>query len=75
MNLLEFYPTPPRLIDKMLSGIDFKQLFTVLEPTAGKGNICNEVNRKMRYATINIISSRAISFCLMLERKYEQNKN
>jgi len=50
MNLLEFYPTPPRLIDKMLSGIDFQQITTVLEPSAGKGDIVNEVNGKLRYA-------------------------
>jgi hypothetical protein len=49
-HLLEFYPTPKTLIDKMLSGIDFKLISTVLEPSAGKGNICEEVNRKLRYS-------------------------
>jgi len=48
MNLIEFYPTPIRLIDKMLSGIDFKLINTVLEPSAGKGDIVNEVNRKLK---------------------------
>lgn len=35
----EFYPTPPELVDKMLSGLDFSRIETVLEPSAGKGDI------------------------------------
>ena len=50
MNLTEFYPTPQKLIDKMLYGVDFQQITTVLEPSAGKGDIVAEVNRKLRYA-------------------------
>ena len=50
MNLLKFYPTPPSLIDKMLDGIDFKQIDTILEPSAGTGNICDAVNKKWKYA-------------------------
>ncbi|MCL2776263.1 MAG: DUF4942 domain-containing protein [Oscillospiraceae bacterium] len=50
MNLLEFYPTPQSLIDKMLDGIDFKLIETVLEPSAGTGNICDAVNQKLKSA-------------------------
>ena len=53
MNLTEFYPTPAALIDKMLDGIDFKEISTVLEPSAGKGDICDAVSRKLRYARNN----------------------
>jgi len=53
MNLLEFYPTPQHLIAKMLSGIDFEQINTVLEPSAGTGDICNEVNKKLKYVSNN----------------------
>ena len=35
----DFYPTPETLIDKMLSSIDFKMVQTILEPSAGTGNI------------------------------------
>ena len=35
----EFYPTPPGLIEKMLSDIDWKMIETVLEPEAGKGDL------------------------------------
>lgn len=37
--LVEFYPTPKTLIDKMLDGIDFNTVKTVLEPSAGNGAI------------------------------------
>lgn len=34
----DFYPTPPEVIDYMLSGIDIQDK-VILEPSAGKGNI------------------------------------
>lgn len=34
-----FYPTPPELVKKMLSGVKWHLIETVLEPSAGKGNI------------------------------------
>lgn len=34
-----FYPTPPELVNKMLSEINWNYINTVLEPSAGKGNI------------------------------------
>ena len=38
----EFYPTPENLIEKMLSGIDWNYIHTILEPSAGKGDILRE---------------------------------
>lgn len=35
----EFYPTPAELADKMLTGIDWRYIETLLEPSAGKGNL------------------------------------
>ena len=35
----EFYPTPPNLAKKMLEGVDWNYINTVLEPSAGKGDI------------------------------------
>lgn len=35
----EFYPTPDSLVDRMLSGMDFRMIGTVLEPSAGKGDL------------------------------------
>ncbi len=37
----EFYPTPESLIKKIVAGVDFKGIKRILEPSAGKGNICD----------------------------------
>ncbi|WP_456363506.1 DUF4942 domain-containing protein [Priestia aryabhattai] len=42
----EFYPTPTELIDRMVEGIKFRKLKTVLEPSAGYGNIALYMNAK-----------------------------
>lgn len=39
----EFYPTPQSIVEKMLEGIDWNYIHTVLEPSAGKGNILREI--------------------------------
>lgn len=38
-----FYPTPPELVEKMLSGVKWEHIETVLEPSAGKGDIVYKV--------------------------------
>jgi len=38
-NNPNFYPTPKGLLKKMTDSIDFKYIKSVLEPSAGKGNI------------------------------------
>lgn len=35
----EFYPTPKSLLNKIFDGVDWKQVDTILEPSAGKGDI------------------------------------
>ena len=48
----EFYPTPENLAAKMLDGIEWAQVSTVLEPSAGKGDllraIANAANGHLR---------------------------
>ena len=39
MELLEFYPTPESLLDEVLEGLDWAHVHTILEPSAGKGDI------------------------------------
>lgn len=46
----EFYPTPETLITKMLAGIQFDKVFSVLEPSAGKGDIVDVVSRRLSSA-------------------------
>ena len=41
----EFYPTPQSLVEKMLEGIDWRYVHTILEPSAGKGDILREIAR------------------------------
>lgn len=47
----EFYPTPNYFVGQMLAGIDWKMVSSVLEPSAGKGNLCDGI--KKAYAKHN----------------------
>lgn len=40
-----FYPTPPSIANRMLSGIDFNFIQSVLEPSAGKGELVSAAIR------------------------------
>lgn len=42
----EFYPTPKELLDKITAGIDWKMIQSVLEPSAGKGDIADYIKEK-----------------------------
>lgn len=42
----DFYPTPQNIIDKMLCDIDFSMIRSILEPSAGKGDIVEALNKK-----------------------------
>ena len=50
MNLTEFYPTPTTLSDKMLDSLDLKYIKTILEPSAGTGNLIEAVEAKAKSA-------------------------
>ena len=43
-----FYPTPPSLTSRMLDGIRWDYISTVLEPSAGKGDIADAINQKWK---------------------------
>lgn len=40
-----FYPTPSKLAGKMLSCVDWEGVFSILEPSAGKGDLADAVSR------------------------------
>ena len=42
----DFYPTPAHLARKMLDKVNFKEVATVLEPSAGKGDLIEMVKQK-----------------------------
>lgn len=53
-----FYPTPSKLAGKMLSCVDWKNVFTILEPSAGNGDLADAVSAFAH----NYRNSRRISF-------------
>lgn len=50
----EFYPTPDTLIEKMLDGLDYRMIESVLEPSAGKGDLIQgflwAMSNELRYS-------------------------
>ena len=55
-NVKDFYPTPKHLINKMLQGIDFQYINSILEPSAGKGDIVEAVKDKLKYSRSRLYS-------------------
>lgn len=43
-----FYPTPAALIDKMLSNVDLDKVGSILEPSAGKGDIAEAIDSRLK---------------------------
>ncbi|MEG0996696.1 MAG: hypothetical protein RSH26_07020, partial [Clostridia bacterium] len=43
-----FYPTPEGLAQELLSGIEWDNVSTVLEPSAGKGDLVREIIAKLK---------------------------
>lgn len=56
----DFYPTPTALIEKMLEGVDFNQVFSVLEPSAGKGDLAEGILRIFKMKTFSRWSEREL---------------
>lgn len=42
-----FYPTPPDLAKQLLEGLDFSKIQSVLEPSAGSGNLIDALAEKL----------------------------
>lgn len=49
----DFYPTPANIINKMLFDIDFKMVHSILEPSAGSGNIVEALKKKEKLYSTN----------------------
>ena len=56
----EFFPTPRTLINKMLDWVDFKTINSVLEPSAGKGDIADSITDKFKYSRSGYYNREAI---------------
>ena len=46
----EFYPTPPELAEKMLDGMSVNYRDTILEPSAGKGDLVEAIKKHIHYS-------------------------
>ena len=44
----DFYPTPERVAADMLAGLDFYCISSILEPSAGKGDLADAAKQRMR---------------------------
>ena len=51
----DFYPTPKPLIATMLQDIDLREMKYILEPSAGKGDICDYIKEKAYFKSDNDI--------------------
>lgn len=56
----DFYPTPQNIIDKMLCDLDFTMIRSILEPSAGKGDIVEALKKKKK-TIINTMASNTIN--------------
>lgn len=45
---IDFYPTKPKTIEKLLDGIDFRTITSVLEPNCGDGAIVDYIKEKIQ---------------------------
>jgi hypothetical protein len=43
----QFFPTPPEVAKRMLAGIDWNKVETILEPSAGKGNLIEAIGEEV----------------------------
>ena len=50
----EFYPTSEELVNKMLDGVNLNYVKTVLEPSAGKGDIVQGLKSHAKYQNLDI---------------------
>lgn len=45
---VQFYPTPEKLADKMVSKLRLKDYMSILEPSAGKGDLVSALSRRAK---------------------------
>ncbi len=55
LNIPGFFPTPTKVIDRMLEEADIQPGMTVLEPSAGKGNIAERIRDEHEGAVLDVV--------------------
>lgn len=66
----DFYPTPKELLDKITKEIKWMHVETVLEPSAGKGDIASYVNEKYKK---EMYSDELDIDCIEIDNELRQN--
>lgn len=51
----EFYPTPPDVVEQMIDLAEMQPGMSVLEPSAGKGNIADAIRRRHPDTSIDVV--------------------
>jgi len=59
-HVKDYYPTPDKLIRKMLDKLDFKQISSILEPSAGDGRLVEAIIEKFKYSQSYYYSKEAV---------------
>ncbi|MBR0220426.1 MAG: DUF4942 domain-containing protein [Synergistaceae bacterium] len=54
INDFDYYPTPKSLLDKISAGVSWNKINTLLEPSAGKGDIAEYARQHMKDCRNNI---------------------
>ena len=70
LNYDEFYPTPDSLIDKMLKDVDWRMVDSILEPSAGKGNIADQIIKHIKsgyYGYVDEEKNKAFIDCIEIQ--------
>lgn len=65
-----FYPTPSKLAGRMLGLVDWRSVFAVLEPSAGKGDLADAVKsfvEKARYRDVSIDKRHCFIDCIEID--------
>ena len=62
---LDFFPTPKGVALEMLSGLDFRNIKTVLEPSAGKGDIIDVIKEVKQKKEMGIYKEQALEIDAM----------
>lgn len=55
LNITGFFPTPSKVIDRMIEESDIESGMKVLEPSAGKGNIAERIRKEHKDVTLDVV--------------------
>ena len=70
----QFYPTPEKIVSKMIASVNWNNVSSVLEPSAGKGNIVDSVrlhaDRKVGRVKIDVIEKDVNLQYILKGKKY-----